>query len=126
MGEATGGVGAGGRVGEDGEDGQEGEEEGAQGGLEGPVRQQPGLLGGGEGDEVGEAQEQQDNAGQGGGRRGRAEGGPGLGHAHGLPDDVHEGLILDDGRVRDEEEGQRDVQERYGGDEGLGGDDRHD
>lgn len=47
-------------------------------------------------------------------------------HSHGLAEDEDKGLVGHGDGAREEEEGQGDVEEREGGEDGLGGDERHD
>ena len=46
-------------------------------------------------------------------------------HAHALAHDKDNGLLVDGARVGEEEEGEGEVEEGDGGDDGLGGDERH-
>lgn len=46
-------------------------------------------------------------------------------HAHGLAEDEDEGLVGDGDGARQEEEAEGDVEEREGGEDGLGRDERH-
>lgn len=82
------------------------------------------LLGHAEGDEVGEAEHDEDDGEEGQGGRLGLEGAV-VRQADRLAEDPDEGLVGDGHGAREEEEAQGDVKEREGGEDGGGRDERH-